>query len=105
MHPEVSACVDRALACRDPALATLTQLEKGHGQLETTGNWQSRRLEWFGDREKWAGLRSVGMVEATREAGGKTTVERRFCLNSLPMEVATFARAVRGHRATDNQCH
>lgn len=105
VHAEVRAYLTDAIARRDPALATLTQVDKGHGRIETRRYWQSERLEWFADRAKWPGLRSVGVVEATREAGGKTTVERRYYLSSLPLDVATFARAVRGHWAIENQCH
>lgn len=105
VHAEVRAYLDDALARQDPVLATHTTVDKGHGRIETRRYWQSERLEWFADREKWAGLRSVGVVEATREAGGKTTVERRYYLSSLPLDVATFARAVRGHWAVENQLH
>lgn len=105
VQEEVCAYLDDAIARHDPALATLIRVDKGHGRLETRRYWQSGQLAWFADREKWAGLRSVGVVEATREAGGKTTVERRYYLSSLPAEATTFARAVRGHWAIENQCH
>lgn len=105
VHDEVRAYLDDALARQDAALVTLTQVDKGHGRLETRRYWQSDRLGWFADRAKWAGLRSVGVVEATRQAGDQTTVERRYYLSSLPLDVATFARAVRGHWAVENQLH
>ena len=44
-------------------------------------------------------------MEAARETGGKTTVERRHYLSSLPVDAARFARAVRGHWAVENQCN
>lgn len=105
MHDEVRAYLDDAIARRAPALATLTQVDKGHGRLETRRYWQSDRLAWFADREKWAGLRSVGVVEATRQVGDQTTVERRYYLSSLPLDVAQLAKAVRGHWAVENALH
>ena len=33
------------------------------------------------------------------------TVERRYYLSSLPLGVATFARAVRGHWGVENKLH
>ncbi len=45
------------------------------------------------------------MVEAIREVNGERTVERRYYLSSLPLEVATFARAVRGHWGVENKLH
>src|SRR5882762_11462738 len=79
------------------ALKGCETVEKDHGRIETRKYYQSDCLDWFADKGKWEGLRSVGMVEAIRETDGKTTVERRYYLSSLKLEVETFARAVRGH--------
>lgn len=68
VHEEVRAALDDVLARQDPALATLAQVDKGHGQLEPRRYWQSDRLEWFADRVERAGLRSVGVVEAAKRA-------------------------------------
>jgi len=37
--------------------------------------------------------------------GDKTTVERRYFLSSLKLDVETFARAVRGHWGVENKLH
>jgi len=86
-------------------LAVWETVEKDHGRLETRRYYQSAELDWFADRAKWAGLRSVGMVEAIREIGSQRTVERRYYLASLPLGVETFARAVRGHWGVENKLH
>jgi len=104
-HEEIKAYLADAVARQDPALAALTTVEKGHGRLETRRYWQSEALGWFADRAAWPGLRSVGLVEATREVGDKVSVERRYYLSSLPRDIALFAKAVRGHWAIENQCH
>jgi len=54
---------------------------------------------------KWEGLRSVGVVESLREIDGKVTQERRYYLSSLKLDVATFARAMRGHLGVENKLH
>jgi predicted transposase YbfD/YdcC len=90
------------------AAATLAVWEtvgKEHGRLETRRYSQSAALDWFADRAAWAGLRTVGMVEAVRETGGKRTGDRRYYLSSLPLGVETFARAVREHWGVENQVH
>jgi predicted transposase YbfD/YdcC len=86
-------------------LAVWETVEKDHGRLETRRYFQSAQLAWFADLEKWEGLQSVGMVEAIREIGGKRTVERRYYLSSLPLDVQLFARAVRGHWGVENKVH
>jgi predicted transposase YbfD/YdcC len=80
-------------------------VEKGHGRLETRRYYQSDYLEWFADKHKWEGLRSVGMVEATREIRGQKSVERRYYLSSLPLNAEKFGRAVRFHWSIENQLH
>jgi predicted transposase YbfD/YdcC len=86
-------------------LAVWETVEKDHGRVETRRYYQSVELDWFADRSRWEGLRSVGMVEATREIKGQRTVERRYYLSSLPLGVETFARAVRGHWGIENKLH
>ena len=86
------------------SLARCETVDKGHGRLETRRYYQSAELDWFADRGEWEGLRTVGMVEAVRERGGKPTVERRYYLSSLPLDVKTFARAVREHWVWKTNC-
>lgn len=86
-------------------LAELETVEKDPSRLETRRYYQSAELAWFADQAKWEGLQSVGLGEATRAVGGKTTVERRYSQSRLSLDVATFARAVRGHWGIENKLH
>ena len=104
-HQEIKDALDDAIARADPKLATLETIEKGHGRIETRRYYQSADLGWFTDRADWEGLQSVGVVEATRDLNGKVSVERRYYLSSLPIEIKLFARAVRGHWAVENNLH
>ena len=118
VHEEVQTFLDATLAEKQGPrlpgaklsraaahLATMETVEKDHGRVETRRYFQSVELDWFADRPKWEGLQSVGLVEAIREVQGKTTVERRYYLSSLPLGVETFARAVRGHWGVENKLH
>ena len=100
VHGEVRAYLDDAITRQAPELAALTTVEKDHGRLEPRRYWQSAALGGFADRAEWPGLRSLGVVEATRQIGDKVTMERRYYLSSLPLDAALFAQAVRGHWAT-----
>jgi predicted transposase YbfD/YdcC len=104
-HEEIQSYLDAAIAHADPALAHCEHIEKGHGRIETRRYWQSTDIGWFADREKWEGLRSVGVVESVREIGGQTSTERRYYLSSLALDVKKFARAVRSHWGVENQLH
>ncbi len=87
------------------ALKSCETVQKDHGRIETRRYYQSDYLDWFADKDKWEGLRSVGMVESIRQIDGKSTLERRYYLSSLPVEVETFGRAVRGHWGVENKLH
>jgi predicted transposase YbfD/YdcC len=118
VHEEVKSFLDATLRERQTprppgaelspaaaALASLETVEKDHGRLEIRRYYQSDQLGWFADRFKWEGLKSLGMVESIRELDGQTTTERRYYLASLPLEVETFARAVRSHWGVENKVH
>lgn len=81
------------------------EVGKDHGRIETRKYCQSDDIGWFADRGQWKGLRSVGMVESTREIGEQITVERRYYLSSLKPDGECFARAVRGHWSVENSLH
>lgn len=81
------------------------QTGPGHGRVETRCAWISDELEAELTAAAWPGLRSIGMVEATRTLAGETTVEQRFYLTSLPPDASRFARAVRNHWGIENQLH
>jgi predicted transposase YbfD/YdcC len=114
---EVKRCLDDAVAQaaappppgsreRRPQLEFVETVEKDHGRLEIRRYWLSAALDWFADRPKWAGLRTVGLVENVRQEGDAApTTERRYYLNSLGPGAARFARAVRDHWGVENQVH
>ncbi len=118
VHEEVRQFLDDALAEQKtwrPAgakvsgaateLAFLETVEKDHGRIETRRYYQSTEISWFADRHRWEGLQSVGMVESVREVKGQKTVERRYYLTSLSLNVQVFARAVRSHWNIENKVH
>ena len=80
-------------------------VEKDHGRIETRRYWITGEIDWFEDRGKWEGLRSVGMVERIREIGGEATREVAFHLCSIAADARTYARAARGHWAIENALH
>ena len=45
------------------------------------------------------------MIESERRINGKTSLERRFYISSLPADAQRLARAVRAHWAVENNLH
>ena len=87
------------------ASAYVAQTGQGHGRVETRCAWISDVGEADLPAAAWPGLRSIGMVEASRTLAGETTVEQRFYLTSLPPDAPHFAQAVRNHWGIENRLH
>lgn len=114
VHEEVREFfADAVLPCADQAAQTVTPktmassktLEKDHGRIETRRYWQSSDVHWMQDKKLWKNLRTIGMVESIRRVKGKNSIERRYYLSSLPLDVEAFAKAVRGHWGVENPLH
>jgi len=87
------------------ASAYFDQSEQGHGRVEMRCAWLSAELPPDVTAAAWPGLRSIGMVQATRTVAGESSVEQRFYLTSLPLAAEPFAQAVRKHWGIENQLH
>ena len=79
--------------------------EKGHGRVETRTYLQLPAPDDLPGVESWKGLKSIGMATSHCVRGGKETVEVRYYISSLAVDVKRFARAVRGHWSIENTCH
>jgi predicted transposase YbfD/YdcC len=105
IHEEVKEYFDDAIHKASFELINFQSTEKDHGRIETRKYWQSDNLSWFADRSKWEGLKSIGMVESTRQIKNEVQFERRYYSLSMPMNVVQFAQAVRSHWGVKNQLH
>jgi predicted transposase YbfD/YdcC len=87
------------------AMRRLVTRETGHGREEVRSYMQMPVPADLAERERWKGLRTLGLVVATHIRDGKETTELRYYLSSLPMGIKQFAQAVRGHWGIENSCH
>jgi predicted transposase YbfD/YdcC len=79
--------------------------EKGHGREETRTYLQLPAPEELPGFLQWKGLKSIGRATSHCLRDGKETVEVRYYISSLEVDVKQFARAVRGHWSIENSCH
>ena len=114
VHEEVRAFFDDAVPpCATQCAQTAEKdkmdffqtIEKGHGRIETRRYWHSTHIDWFEDKGLWKDLRSFGMVESIRKVRGKSTIERRYYLSSLPLDAKRLGKAVRNHWGVENKVH
>lgn len=80
-------------------------IEKGHGRIETRRYWITDHIDWLDQKEEWAGLRTIGLVESIRETKDKTEQELRCFISSIRPNAKQFATAVRQHWAIENNLH
>jgi predicted transposase YbfD/YdcC len=79
--------------------------EKGHGREEVRTYLQLPAPEGLPGSLLWEGLKSIGLVTSCCLRDGKETIEVRYFISSLGVDVNQFARAVRGHWGIENGCH
>ena len=83
----------------------LVTTEKGHRREETRTYLQLPAPKKLPGFMLWKGLKSIGLVTSCFVRDGKETVEVRYYINSLAVNVKQFARSVRGHWGIENNCH
>lgn len=80
-------------------------VDKGHGRIETRKCYVSSQVDWLNQKEQWAGLKTIVMIEETQDTKGKESVEQRFFISSLPADAERIASAVRSHWLIENGLH
>ena len=81
------------------------EADKGHGRIETRTCYVSNQIDWLTQKEQWAGLKTVAMIEETQEKNGILSTERRFFISSLPADAKQISSAVRSHWLIENGLH
>ncbi len=110
MLAEVQALFTDARAALQPAygMTSATTIEKDHGRIETRRAFvisDPDALQYLNERQHWAQLRSVALVEAERTVQNTTTLEQRYYLLSEVLDAARVNHLVRGHWGIENRVH
>jgi predicted transposase YbfD/YdcC len=102
---ELFAAEQKANGFKDTTVSHHETVDAGHGRIETRKYTVLHDVCWLQERHKWPGLKSVIMVESTRETGTKIETETRFYIASLNEPADRIASAVRSHWAIENSLH
>jgi len=79
--------------------------EKGHGRVEHRYYFICPVPDDLPDRDRWRGLKAIGMTVSDTQRGGKDCCEVRYYILSKYMSGRRFAEAVRGHWGIANSLH
>jgi len=74
-----------------------SKTEKAKSGVIKREYWQTDDVNWLPQKSKWAGLKSIAMTRNTFTKDGKKSVETRYFISSLGLDVKEIARAIRGH--------
>ena len=80
-------------------------VEKDHGRLEVRRCYAFDQLDCLHAPERWPDLKSFAVIASERTIKGKTTLEHRFYISSLPADAGRLNRAVRQHWRVENSLH
>ncbi len=84
---------------------THTEVDKGHGRIETRSSVVADEMAWLQQEHAWPGLAAVGKITRTREGKGETTTETAYYLLSTPLSAERFGHVARQHWGIENQLH
>lgn len=77
----------------------------GHGRKEARWHYVCPVPRDLPDRERWPGLKAIGMVISNTIRDGKECVDIRSYILSKKLAVKKFAAIVKGHWAIENELH
>lgn len=89
----------------DVKVRQLHTTETGHGREETRIYTQFPAPTTLKGFDRWAGLKTIGIVLLICNSNGKETIDARYYISSLGMGIKRFAKAVRSHWGIENACH
>ncbi len=89
---------------RTPHTQTET-VEKDHGRIEIRRCFAFDQLDCLAKPEQWPDLKSFVVIESERCIQGKTSLEWRFYISSLPADAARLLSAIRAHWSVENRLH
>ena len=80
-------------------------MEKGHGRIETRRCVAAAAPAGLKGLAEWPGLKTLILVESSREVQGVATLERCYYISSRQADAEHLGAAVHGHWAVENRLH
>lgn len=89
----------------------ITQVDKGHGRIETRRHVVSQRVDWMSGRKRYPdklrfnGLATIATVMTRIETTGDVKIERRCYVSSRALTARDFPEASRAHWGIESGLH
>ena len=102
---EVFVAEQKANGFQDTTISQDKTVDGDHGRIETRKTTVIHDVAWLQERHQWPGLKSIVMVESTREIGNRIETETRFYITSLALIATLVGPIIRSHWAIENSLH
>lgn len=79
------------------------EMERSPFSTITYEYFQTEDISWYYDLKNWSNIRSFGMVKKAIEKSGNKTIEMRYYISSLYIDINTFSKAIRQHWSVENK--
>lgn len=80
-------------------------MEKDHGRLDVRRCYTFDQIDCLHAPQRWPDIQSFAGIASERTIKGKTTIEHRIYISSLPADAARLNHAVRHHCRVENSLH
>ena len=80
-------------------------VEKEHNAIVTREYYMTDDIKWMNQKEKWPGLKSIGLARKTIEKDDNKTIENRYYIVSFTNDIELFAKGVRSEWGVENNLH
>jgi len=108
---ELFTTEQKAKSFHDTTISHHRTVDGDHGRIETRDITVIHDIDWLQKDHNWPALKSVVMVESTREIPGPTPGtdkiehETRFYITSLVLAASLIGPLIRDHWAVENSLH
>ena len=95
------------LFSRGRTLNTDTQIDNGHGRVESRTCNVINELQFLDEKEKWKGIQSIVQIKSERfnKQTSKASTQTRYYISSLNAEASKINDAIRKHWTVENNLH
>src|SRR6266581_7081872 len=108
LHAEIESYFDTAPQAE---VETATDLDKGHGRLESRTCRVSKKIDWLESDRRYPGafrfpeVATIAVIDTKIEQKGKISIARRSYITSRSLSADALAGAVRSHWGIENKLH
>lgn len=83
----------------------IKKTKKEHNAIVTREYYMSENINWMNKKEKWPGIKSIGLARNTIIKGEKTVIEDRYYIVSFSNDIELFSKSVRAEWGVENNLH